>query len=216
MSKQLDDKAAEALEKLGHTPEEIAELAEKQKALPQEENVVEKEETTPERETLWAQLGKALGIGTKEAAPIASEPEEAEKTEVAPAAPAEPAETEKKEGGELDAQALLAALGTTVAKNVGEMVKTQLDERDKRIAALEELVKGLNMSVEEKVAARLADVPPDARVAPSMVGATAAPESPSGFTFGRQPANQQDFYPELIKSITQATEDTVGNAKLQM
>jgi hypothetical protein len=155
MSKELDEKARVALAKLGHTPEEIAELAEKQKALLEEENVVEKEETTeaaPERETLWAQLGKALGIGSKEVVPEASAEEEVPVPAVKQAVE-DPPEAEKAE--QPDTGALMQALGETVAKSVGEMVKKELDERDKRISELETLVKALGESVEEKVEQRL-------------------------------------------------------------
>jgi hypothetical protein len=184
-------------------------------------NVVEKEETTeaaPERETLWAQLGKALGIGSKEVVPEASTPDEARKAEEEVPVPAvkqaveDPPEAEKAE--QPDAGALMQALGETVAKSVGEMVKKELDERDKRIADLEAMVQGLNKSVEEKVEQRLRDVPPVVKVSASSVAAPVADGAP-GFTFGRQPAKQNDFLPTLMKSISEAVEDTMGSSKFQ-
>ena len=220
MSKQLDEKAAEALRKLGHTEEEIAELAQKQKALPTEENVAEKEETahTPERSTIWAELGKMLGIGQKEVAPVASMPEEARKAEevTAPANAAEPAEKQQAEGdkpaekAEPDGGALIQALGETVAKSIGAMVRQELDERDKRIAALEATIKGLSETVEEKVEQRLRDLPQVVKVAASQAAATAVEEKPKGLTFGQRPDEAAKFYQSLVGDIQRVVEDKVG------
>lgn len=211
MSKKLDEKAAEALRQLGHTEDEIAELAQKQKALPDEENVVEKEDTATgaeiapaERETFWVTLGKKLGF----IAPVASEPEEAERDKevTVPATTAEPADAAvgaKAEGDEpSEAKAVVTvdatedvfkAMGEAIAKMVGE----QLLERDKRIGELEAQIKALNTDIEEKVEQRLRDVPPVVKVAASQVAATAAPsEQQKGLTFGSAPQGQ-----ESIKSL---------------
>jgi hypothetical protein len=214
MAKELDEKTRAALAKLGHSEEEIEALAEKNKALPTEESVVEKEETTeaiPGRETLWAQLGKALGIGAKEVVPEASLPDEARKADEEDPVPAT---KQAAEAEQPDASALMQALGETVAKSVGEMVKKELDVRDERISELETLVKALGEPIEEKVEQRLRDMPPIAKVAASSVVAPAA-DGKAGFTFGRQPANQNDFLPTLMKSISEAVEDTMGSAKFQ-
>jgi hypothetical protein len=117
----------------------------------------------------------------------------------------DPPEAEKAE--QPDTGALMQALGETVAKSVGEMVKKELDERDKRISELETLVKALGESVEEKVEQRLRDVPPVVKVSASSVAAPAA--------LGQQPVNEKGFLPELMKSISQAVEDTVGGARFQ-
>lgn len=216
--KALDEKAAEALRKLGHTEDEIEALAEKQKALPPEENVVEKEETAkgveaPERSKIWAELGKFFGVNTaKDAAPAASEPEEVEKTEevepaetkqvadVAPEAPEAP-ETEKAVAP--DAGALMQAFGEAVAQSVGE----QLAMRDKRISDLEQQIKGLSESVEEKVEQRLRDVPPVVQVAPSQSSATALNEPVKGLTFGRHPQQRDETVKALLADIEQVVAD---------
>jgi len=223
MSKQIDDKTVEALAKLGHTPEEIEALAEKNKALPpEEENVVEKEETNVavepvERETLWKKLGEALGIGTK-AVPVASEPEEARKTEeVAPTETIEPEQPATEEKAEEtpetpDPSVLLQALGEAMSKSIGEMVKAELDARDERITALEEQIKGLSDSVEEKVEQRLRDLPKAVTVAASQVNATAVDEQPpKGLVFGQKSATPE-FLPELMKGIQQVVKDTAEGA----
>jgi hypothetical protein len=241
MSKQLDDKAAEALRQLGHTEDEIAELAEKNKALPEEEHVAEKEDTTQgapdapaERDStvkqLFAKLAEKLGIG-QETAPVASEPEEAGKAQEVtdPATTAEPADAKevgaKAEGGDVpaepaDAGALIAALGETVAKSVGEivgeMVMVELERRDKMIEALEVQVRGLNESVEEKVERRLADLPQVVKVAASQAGATAAPERPKGLTFGRAPDEAEKFASALMQDIQRVVEDKVAGAKYKV
>jgi hypothetical protein len=240
MGKQLSEETAEALRNLNVSEEEIAELAEKQKALPEEENIVEKEETTqvPERGTIWAELGKALGIGQpadngrQEVAPVASEPEEARKADevTAPASAAEPAEIEKAEGDETrptpegavekteqpDAGLLISALGETVAKSVGQMVKAELDVRDKRIAALEAQIEALGASVEEKVEQRLRDLPPVVKVAASQVEATAVGETQKkGLTFGRPPDEAEKFATALVADIQRVVEDKMAGAKFQ-
>jgi hypothetical protein len=94
------------------------------------------------------------------------------------------------------------------------MVKKELDERDKRISELETLVKALGESVEEKVEQRLQDVPPVVKISASSIAAPVADGAP-GFTFGRQPAKQNDFLPTLMKSISEAVEDTMGSSKFQ-
>ena len=240
MSKALDDKAAAALRQLGHTEDEIAELAQKQKALPQEDNVVEKEDTTPteavgtqpatevteERKggtlkQLFQELGKWFnGPDT----PVAS-PDEARKAEEVSESPAEDqtekGETEAKvkaatEVVAPDAGAMLQALGEAVAKSVGEMVKAELDTRDKRIAELEATVKGLNDSVEEKVEQRLRDLPQVVKVAASQVRATVVDEKPRGLTFGNPPDSMAEYTKALVADITRVVEDKMAGAKFQV
>jgi hypothetical protein len=227
--KQMDANTAEALRKLGRTEDEIAELAEKQKAVPEEDNIVEKEETTPETpETLWDKLGKMIGIGQKEVAPVASEPEEAEKAEEVsdPATAAEPAETkqagdetpetEKAELETPDAGALIRALGETVAKSVGTMVKEELDVQDKRIAALEAQVRDLSESVEEKVEQRLRDVPTAVKVAASQADATVAIARSKGLTFQQKGGEMAEFSKSLLADIEQLVKDKTPGAPFQV
>lgn len=243
MSKQLDDKAAEALRKLGHSEDEIAELAEKQKALPEEENVVEKEDSaTGEQPEPTAQPGavkqfvdamrELLGVGRQEVAPVASEPVEAGKADevTEPASAVEPAENEKAEGDEPDptpeveqkaepgdAGALIRALGETVAKSIGEMVKSELEVRDKRIADLEAQVQGLSESVEEKVEQRLRDLPQVVKVAASEVAATAVPdEKPKGLTFGQPPQEMTDYTKALMADIERVVKDKMAGAQFKV
>ena len=228
VSKALDEKAAEALRKLGHTEDEVAALAEKQTAAPAEENVVEKEESTqaiPERATLWAQLGKWFGVETKEVAPAASLPEEAEsKDEVVPASAAQPAEkqaedeplVEKAETETPDAGALMRVMGEVVAKRVGEMVKEELDVRDMRIAALEQQIKGLSASVEEKVEQRLRDLPQVVKVAASQVAATAVEEQTKGLTFGRPTEEADKWNQQFVADVVGLVKDKMAGAKFEM
>jgi hypothetical protein len=236
MSKQLDEKDAAALGRLGHTEEEIAELAEKQKAVPEEENVVEKEETTPETEEspqgtpergtlkqLFKELTKMFSGQAKEIDPVASVPDEAGKaTEevIDPANAAEPAETKQAGDDEPEAEpnagALIHALGETVAKSVGTMVREKLDVQDKRIAALEEQIKGLSESVEEKVEKALRDVPTVVKVAASQVGATVVEEKPKGLTFGQKPEARKELGKALVGDIVRLVEDKMAGAKFQV
>ncbi len=205
MSKQIDEKTAAALGALGVTEEEIAELAEKNKALPQEENVVEKEETPDAGqekgliEVLAAKVGQALGLNQKEQAPDASQPEEARKIEeVTPANDAVPAEEEKAADEPTVPDEAFKALGAALA----EAMKAELEKRDEQIEALTEQVKALSVSVEEQVEKRLGDMPPAAHVAPSLVGATAvdAPETEQGMSYTGA----------MWKSITERTEKLWG------
>lgn len=214
MSKVLDEKTQDALRQLGHTEDEIAELAEKNKAAPpEEENVVEKEEATttdaePQEQGLLAQVKQLLGMGAKEQAPDASTPDEARKTDEveAPATTAEPAEKAEDETDAPDERdEELKAMGVAIAQAMGEALSAELEKRDAQIAALTEEVKALRVPIEEKVEARLRDVPPVVKVAASQVGATAVAPG------AQQPGNS--FIKELVKGITQATEDTVGGAK---
>ena len=220
MSKKLDEKAAEALRQLGHTEDEIAELAEKNKALPDEENVVEKEDTTgaetapAERSTIWTELGKLLGI---KSAPVASEPEEARKANevTSPASTAEPAE--KAGGGEpsgTDAEDAVRAFGEVIAKSIGERVQQELQARDKRIGELEAQIASLGESVEEKVEARLRDVPPVAKVAASTLAATAAPDARKGLTFGSTPPGMQEYAKSLMADIQRVVDDKVAQFRV--
>lgn len=231
MSKQLDEQAAEALRQLGHTEDEIAELAEKQKALPaEEENVVEKEdtpqeETQPEEAVRRTVVDVLRGLfAPKETAPVTSVAEEAGKADEVqdPPKAAEPAETkqaedESPEEEKVDAGALLQALGETVAKSIGEMVKAELDERDKRLAVLEQQLSALDASVEEKVEQRLRDVPPVVKVAASGVEVTAVPDDkPKGLTFGRHEEGTSEWTKSLLSDIQQVVQEKVEGAKFQM
>jgi hypothetical protein len=229
MSKQLDEKTVEALAQLGHTEDEIADLAEKQKALPEEENVVTKEEQAAQGngvlKQLWQQLSKMFGTEPEEVAPDASTPAEARKTEEVDAAPAqedvEPAQKQdagdsEEKAEQPDASALLAALAEPIARGIGEMVKAELDKRDERIASLEATVKALNESVEDKVAQRLSDMPPAAKIAPSLVGATALAEAPKGLTFGQKAQDPTDFAKELMAGIKQVVDDTTAGVKFKV
>ena len=206
MTKELDEKTVEALGELGISEEEIAELAQKQKALLPEGNVVEKDgETTetpeeevkevdnaPEKAKFLKWLGEVvekISVGTKkEEAPVASAPEEAGKgTEVTdPAKAAQPAET-KQAGGEAEgAEAtgeMLQAFGTEIAKSLGTLVQAELATRDEQIAGLEETVKALreevtiaSKSAEERVEEALRNVPQVVTVAASQVQATVQPD----------------------------------------
>jgi hypothetical protein len=217
MSKQLDEKVVAALADLGHSPEEIEELEEKQKAMPQEENVVEKEDSTsaaPDRETIWKKLGALLfGPDASPTTPVASEPDEARKTdEVTPATTAEPAE--KAEGGEDEDAANKALLGVAeaITKAVGDMVKVELEKRDEAIEILQTQVKSLVESVEEKVEQRLRDIPPVVKVAASQVAATAVQEAPKGLTFGRPPEEAEGFAAALVEGIKQVVKDKTEGA----
>jgi len=233
MSKQLDERAAEALRKLGHSEDEIAELAEKNKALPDEANVVEKEDTTPEPEapqdapdkrTIWQMLGKAFGIEPQEQAPVASPSEEARKIdEVSPTTTAEPAATDATIGAKAEgdapaepeppsAEGFIQAFGETVAKAVGDMVREELDKRDARIAALEQQIKRLDESVEEKVERRLQDMPPVTKVAASQVAATAIEDATAtkGLTFGNPQQGMQDYTKSLLADIERVVKDKVA------
>lgn len=216
MSKVLDEKTQEVLRTLKVPEDEIAELAEKNKALPTEENVVEKEDATDagtlDKSTIWTRLGEALGFGTKEVAPEASEPEEAEKTdEVIPATTAEPAE--KAGGDEPDStEEMVKAIALAVATPIGEMVRKELDARDERIKMLETVVQGLNQSVEEKVEARLRDVPEVVKVAASQVQATAVEEPVQGLTFGQKPEQMLEFNKQLVAGIAQVVDDKMKGA----
>jgi hypothetical protein len=220
MEKQLTQETEEALRQLNVPEEEIAALAEKNKALPPEENVVEKEdatpEGTPEKSTLWTALGELLGVGSKQVAPDASEPEEARKTDevTEPAKTAEPAEKaegdepEETQAEQTDPSEMLKALAQAVSIPLAEAMKVELDKRDERINALETQVAGLNVSVEEKVEERLRNVPEVVTVAASQVAATAAP--------GTQPVTKGNAQlAELMDGIKQATKDTLGGRKFQ-
>jgi hypothetical protein len=209
----LDEKKAEVLRELGHTEDEIAVLAEKQKALPEEENVAEKEETTDagkQDQGLIEKIRSLLGVGAKEQAPDASTPDEARKADEVeePATSAQPAE---KAEAETDApetdEDQLKAMGVAIATSLGEALSAELEKRDAQITELQERVKALGQSVEEKVEARLQDMPPVVKVAASQVDATVAEPT-------AEPGNT--FLKELVKGITQATEDTVGQAKYRV
>ena len=224
--KELDDKTREALAQLNLSEEDIAELAEKQKALPAEENVVEKDETPKEEveevavepeqskvKQLIAQLASAVGIGAKKDTPVASAPEEAGKADEVtdPAKAAEPAET-KQAGGksdEADASDVLQAVGTEIAKTLGGLMQAELATRDEQIAGLLETVKVLReevataaKSAEERVEEALRNIPPVVKVAASEVRATVQSDGqPKGLVFGQAPDVAQKYTGELIESI---------------
>jgi transposase len=211
MSKQLDEKAREALAALGHTEDEIAELAEKQKAAPpEEENVVEKEESTeaePQEEQGLIEKIRQLIKGKPEA-PVASEPEEAESDkEVTPAETPEEVEAEKAGADEPEMnEEVLKAMAAAIVTPMAEALSAELEKRDAQIAELAEQVKALSVPIEEKVEARLRDVPPVVKVAASQVGATVAADTPAS-------GNSQ--VKALVDSIVQAGKDTYGGAKYQ-
>ena len=240
MGKALDEKAAEALQKLGRSEDEIAELAEKQKALPQEENVAEKEQDAAGEEVQQAaeprtsgikrlveQLAHAFGVGSKQEAPVASEPEEAGKAdEVSPANAAQPAETEKAGGEPAEAEEVkqdegadetdkIADFGATIAKSLGEMVQKELQVRDERIEALEAAVKALSDSVEERVEQRLQDIPPVVKVAASQVEATVVTDARKGLTFGQPREAQGDYAQKLMGDIQRVVEHETKGAQYQ-
>ena len=241
--KELSEDQRKALAELNVSEEQIAEWAEKQKTLPAEENVVEKQDEateTPEEEVkevavepeqgkvkqLIAQLASALGISTKQEAPVASAPEEAGKgTEVTdPAKAAQPAET-KQAGGEAEgAEAtgeMLQAFGTEIAKSLGTLVQAELATRDEQIAGLEETVKALreevtiaSKSAEERVEEALRNVPPVVTVAASQVQATVQPDGqPKGLTFGQRPEVAEKYTTELLESIERLVDQRVKGAK---
>jgi len=114
-------------------------------------------------------------------------------------------ETDKAQAG-----VLIQALGETLARSVGEMVKAELDVRDKRIAALEAQIAGLNESVEEKVEQRLRDLPQVVKVAASQVEATAVNEKPKGLTFGREPGEAEKFASALVADIQRVVKDKMS------
>ena len=240
--KELSEDQRKALAELNVSEEQIAEWAEKQKTLPAEENVVEKQDEateTPEEEVkevavepeqgkvkqLFAQLASALGISTKQEAPVASAPEEAGKgTEVIePAKTAGPAET-KQAGGESDegdASEMLQAFGTEIAKSLGTLVQAELATRDEQIAGLEETVKALreevtiaSKSAEERVEEALRDVPTSVKVAASEVQATVQGDGqPRGLTFGQAPEVAEKYTTQLLESIERLVDQRVKGAK---
>ena len=232
MSKALDEKAAEALAKLGHSEDEIAELAEKQKALPPEENVMEKEAEAPVTKTTlltWLKelfTEKAVEAKDEEEAPVASMPEEAGKADEVndPANAAEPAEEEKAGGDPVEAEAvgadigaLLGPLGETIAKSVGEMVRDEMAKRDDRIAELEEAIKLMAVSVEEKVAARLRDLPPVVKVSASEMAASVVPDGkPQGLTFGQQKDATDQYAQKLLGDISRVIKQEMQGAQYKV
>lgn len=218
MSKALDEKAREVLADLGHTQEEIEELAQKAKATPEEENVVEKEDNdTPGLgQRIRQELSKMFA--PKEPVPVASEPVEARKAdEVEEPEQPEEAKAAEEDGAPTgtDMAEMAKTLGPILAKAIGEMVRDQLDRQHEEIVALQEQVKIISASVEEKVEARLSDVPPVVKVAASQTNATAVQDAPRGFRFGNAPQQGTLDMGELVKSITQATKDTYEGAKFQ-
>ena len=211
MSKVLDEKTADALRQLGHTEDEIAELAEKNKASPPEENVAEKEESTEvgaQEQGLIDRIKRLLGV--KAEAPVASEPEEAESDKEVVA----PAETEQEvvaEKAGADPEAL-KALGLTVAQVVGDAVRVELEKRDVQIGALQEQVKALAGTIEEKVEARLRDVPTVVKVAASQVDATAVLEPVKGLRFGQSPEEAEKWVSTLVADIGRVVEQKTKGA----
>jgi len=228
--KELSDDQRKALADLNLTEEQIAEFAQKQKALPPEENVVEKDEQTPEEEVkeadapvtrkqFWTWLKEMFTATAPEETPVASTPEEAGKADevTEPAKAAQPAET-KQAGGEPegdDAANMLHAFGAEMAKSLGELVQKELATRDGRIAALEEEIKALHTSVEDKVNERLRDVPPVVTVAASQVQATVSDRQPQGLTFGQRPEVAEQYTEKFLESIERLVDKRVKGAKYQ-
>jgi len=220
MEKQLDEKATEALRALGQSEEDIAELAQKAKALPEEENVVTKQEETtekpPERAKIWEQLGKWFGVEPSTPAP---EPEVARKADevTTPAEETEKVETEPEPApAQPDPADMMKAMGEALAGPIGEAIKEQLDERDKRIGDLEAQVKALGSSIEEKVLQHVSNLPPVVTVAASQVAATAVQEKPKGLTFGRDPDAGTKLKKALVDGIIGVVDEKVKGAGFQV
>jgi hypothetical protein len=111
---------------------------------------------------------------------------------------------------------LVTALGETVAKAVGQMVREELDVQSKRIAALEAQVRQLGESVEEKVEQRLQDLPQVVKVAASQVAATAVPEQPKGLTFGTPQEKMEEFNKSLLADIAQVVEQKMAGTQFKV
>lgn len=191
---KMTKEVKEALAALGVAPEKIAELAEKAKSVPQEENVVIKED---EKQSLWQRLGQLLGV-TKSVDPDETAPPavvesdevepEASKTEDQdrPEAVAKPApeltlsEDAAKAIGEQAAQVLAGTVESAVAplRDELETVKAKLAEAEQRMAGTEQRLAEAEKSVEVKVNERLASLPPVVTVRTTEVAATEAPGQP--------------------------------------
>ena len=187
---EMTEEVKDALARLGRTPEEIAELAEKAKGVPADAYVVAKE-----KEGLWRKLGQLLGVAKADpdvtAPPAAVESQEVKEPEASP----QPAE--EKGRPEAAATPPAFAMGVDVAKLIGEQVaqmvagtvesavsplrnelaplrdelaavKQKLADAEKRLAETEK-------SVEAKVNERLASLPPVVTVRTTEVAATEAP-----------------------------------------
>ena len=143
----------------------------------------------------------------------AAQPAETEKAE------GDPDTTQKQEGGAVeapDATELVAEIGATMAKSLGELMQKELVVRDERLAALEAAVKALGESVEERVEQRLRDLPQVVKVAPTQVEATvAADKARKGLTFGRTTDDASAFAQKLVGDIAGVVEQAVKGAKYE-
>ena len=140
-----------------------------------------------------------------------------------PANTAEPAETEKAGGDPVEAETeagvgvLIQALGETIAKSVGEMVRAEMAKRDERIAELEESIKVMAVSVEEKVAARLRDLPPVVKVSASEMQATVVTnETIKGLTFGQQKDATDQYAQKLLGDISRVIKQEMQGAQYKV
>lgn len=185
MMKAIDEETKVALTELGFTEDEVTELAERQKALPpEEENVVEKEDETEviegnetevaETPGFWDNLRKTVAevVGKREKT---SEPETVEsataelpkaKTEVEPITEEVQEMVEKR----------FAEFSQVVAKAVGERVAVltvAIEDVKTKQQAIEERLAEAEKFVEDKVLERLAELPPIVKVRPTEVSVTA-------------------------------------------
>lgn len=181
---KVDKHVRQALEDLGLSGEEIEALAEKQKALP-EENVVEKVE---EKITLWNRLGELLGVGKKEVKVEEEKKVEAPETEAVEQVKEVEVQEEVEKVEEVEKGPEMAITGEVVkavseqvAKNIGTMLGEEIAKvmgpLQEKIATLEAQVLETNKSVEEKVEERLAELPKIVTIQASATEATKAEAS---------------------------------------
>jgi hypothetical protein len=204
--KMIDEETKAALAKLGLEDEQIAELAEKAKAVQDEPNVKLKEdEGLREKVVHW--VAEALGVRREDAMPEASR----EMTEVpAPstteAAPVEAKATQPQPQRELilDDEALTAigqkaaeSLAAKMAEALGPMIQPLQEELESVKARLVEAEK----SVEEKVQVRLDELPPIVKVAPTVVAGETVAKMPEGAQ-PEQPATEaQKFLSDVADLV---------------
>lgn len=204
--KMIDEETKAALTKLGLEDEQIAELAEKAKAVQDEPNVKLKEdEGLREKVVHW--VAEALGVRREDAMPEASR----EMTEVpAPstteAAPVEAKATQPQPQRELilDDEALAAigqkaaeSLAAKMAEALGPMIQPLQEELESVKARLVEAEK----SVEEKVQVRLDELPPIVKVAPTVVAGETVAKMPEGAQ-PEQPATEaQKFLSDVADLV---------------
>jgi hypothetical protein len=172
--KMIDEETKAALAKLGLEDEQIAELAEKAKAVQDEPNVKIKETDEGLREKVVHWVAEALGVRREDAAPEASEKTtEGPVTSPTEVAPVEAKATQPQQRElVLDDEALTVvgqkaaeSLATKMAEALGPMVQPLQAEVEALKARLTEAEK----SVEEKVQARIDELPPIVKVAPTVV-----------------------------------------------